>query len=234
MLCDELRPAAAQAEPDGVSAGASRCSSGHLREVPGRGLAVRRTRAAGPAPGRRPRGWPDAPRGPATVVAVLVEQVAGRSRSRPASTCTKRSPRGSTAPPPRLRPAGEPVGGVVGDDPAAGQDQHPVGQLLGLVEVMGGEQDRGALQVGESVHQLVELAAGLGVEAGRRLVEEQQLRAADDADRDVEPAALPAGERGDLAVGEFCQPDRVEQLLDVVRAAAARASSTARSSRRAG
>ena len=45
------------------------------------------------------------------------------------------------------------------------------------------------------MHQVVELAAGLRVEAGGRLVEEEQLGPADDADRDVEAAPLPAGER---------------------------------------
>ena len=43
--------------------------------------------------------------------------------------------------------------------------------------------------------QLPELAPGLRVEAGRRLVQEEQLRPADDAERDVEPALLAAGER---------------------------------------
>ena len=91
-------------------------------------------------------------------------------------------------------PPGQLVGRAVGDDGAAGQDQDAVGQLLGLVEVVRGQQDRGVVHVGQSVHQVVELAPRLGVEAGGRLVEEQQLGPADDADGDVEPAALPAGE----------------------------------------
>ena len=99
---------------------------------------------------------------------------------------------------PALDPAGELGGAAVGDDPAAGQDQDPVGQLLGLVEVVGGQHDRGALQVGEPVHHVVELAPGLRVEAGRGLVQEQHVRAAHDADRDVEAAPLAAGERRDL------------------------------------
>ena len=90
------------------------------------------------------------------------------------------------------------VGGAVGDDRAAGEDQDPVGQLLGLVQVVGGQQDRGVLQVGQAVHEVVELAPGVRVEPGGRLVEEQHLRPPDDADGHVEPAPLAAGELGDL------------------------------------
>ena len=129
-------------------------------------------------------------------------------------------------------PVREGVDGVVGHDPAAGEDQDPVGQLLGLVEVMRGEQDRGVLQAGQPLHQLVELPARLGVEAGGRLVEEQQLRASDDADRHVEPAPLTARERRELAVRQLGQADGVEQQRRRRTAAAARAWSTARSSRR--
>ena len=84
--------------------------------------------------------------------------------------------------------------GALGDDPAVGEHRQPVGQCLGLVEVVGGEQDRGALG-GQRPDQVPELAAGLRVEPGRRLVEEEQLGAADDAERHVHPAALAAGQR---------------------------------------
>ena len=56
-------------------------------------------------------------------------------------------------------------------------DRHAVAQALGLVEVVGGEQDRHLLaraQRGDHVEQLV---ADARVEADRRLVEEQDLRA---------------------------------------------------------
>jgi hypothetical protein len=56
--------------------------------------------------------------------------------------------------------------------------------------------------------QFVELAPTLRVEPGRRLVEEQQLRAADDADRHVQPAPLTAGECPDLLVRVRGQPVR--------------------------
>ena len=44
-------------------------------------------------------------------------------------------------------PLGEFVGGAVGDDPAAAEDEDAVGELLGLVEVVGGQQDRGLVVV---------------------------------------------------------------------------------------
>ena len=91
---------------------------------------------------------------------------------------------------------------------------------------MGGEQDRGVLDVGQAVHQVVELAPRLRVEAGRRLVQEQQLGPADDADGHVQPAALPAGERADPLARVLGQADRLDQLVDVPRARAP-ASSTA-------
>ena len=80
------------------------------------------------------------------------------------------------------------------DQPAAGDHADPVGERLGLVQVMGGEQHRGA-ELAQRTDQRPELPARLGVEAGRGLVEEQQRGPADDAERDVEPAALAAGQR---------------------------------------
>jgi hypothetical protein len=112
---------------------------------------------------------------------------------------------------------GQRVGRAVGDDPAAVEDEDPVGQLLGLVQVVRGEQDRGVELVGEAVHQVVELAPGLRVEARGRLVEEQQLRTADDADRDVEPPPLAAGKGPDLLLRVLGEPDGLDQLVGVPR-----------------
>ena len=48
------------------------------------------------------------------------------------------------------------------------------------------------------MHEVVELAPGVGVEPGGRLIQEQEFRPADDSYGDVHPAALAAGEGGDL------------------------------------
>ena len=86
-----------------------------------------------------------------------------------------------------------------------------------LLEVVGGEQDRGAARL-QLLDELPELAPRLGVEAGGGLVEEQQLGAADDAERDVEPAALPAGQRRSRASARFsARPDGLDHLVDVAR-----------------
>ena len=87
-------------------------------------------------------------------------------------------------------------GGALGHDPALAQDHHAVGEVLGLLHVVGGEHDRGA-QLLEPLDHVPGLAAGRGVEARRRLVEEEQLGVADDPDADVEPPLLAARERAD-------------------------------------
>ena len=69
-----------------------------------------------------------------------------------------------------------------------------VGEVLRLVHVVRGEQDRLA-ELAQAGDQLPRLAAGGRVEAGGRLVEEDQLGVAGDAEREVQPAALAAGER---------------------------------------
>src|SRR5690606_19213161 len=62
-----------------------------------------------------------------------------------------------------------------------------------------------------------ELAASLGVEARRGLVEEQQLGAPDDAEGDVDPPLLTAGELRDTGGGLLFEADGGDHLLDVAR-----------------
>ena len=126
------------------------------------------------------------------------------------------------------------VGAAGGDDRAVGEDQNAVGEPLGLVEVVRGEQDRRALEVREPVHEVVELPSRLGVEAGRGLVEEQQLGPPDDPDRHVQAPALAARERDDLLVGELVQARPSRAAHRPGRAARSRASNRGRSSHRAG
>ena len=70
-------------------------------------------------------------------------------------------------------------GRAFGDYPAGGDDGYAVGQELRLVHVVRGEQHRLA-QFGQVFHDLPGLAPGRGVEAGRGLVQEKQLRVADE------------------------------------------------------
>ena len=77
-------------------------------------------------------------------------------------------------------PAGHPPlqlrGGALGDQPATVEDPDPVGELVGLLEVLRGQQHRHA--VGDLLaHDRPQVATAARVEAGRRLVEEDQPRA---------------------------------------------------------
>src|SRR6266545_3266423 len=91
-------------------------------------------------------------------------------------------------------PAAERLRAALRHDPAGGDDRDPVGEVLGLVHVVGGEQD-GLAEVPEAVDQLPGVAAGRRVEAGGRLVQEQQVGVADDAEGEVEAAQLATRER---------------------------------------
>ena len=103
-------------------------------------------------------------------------------------------------------------GGALGDLPAAIDDGDPVGQRVGLVEVLGGQQDRGSL--GDQVADRVpHLAAVPGVEAGRGLVEEDQCGPGDQAGREIEAAAHAAGELRDGSVGGLGQVELREQVV---------------------
>ena len=80
---------------------------------------------------------------------------------------------------------------AVGDHPTVVDDDDPVGELVGLVEVLGGQQQGHAVGDELADHVPHPEPAG-GVEPGRRLVEEEHRRPGDQAGREVEAAAHPA------------------------------------------
>ena len=113
-----------------------------------------------------------------------------------------------------VRPgAGADLGQVAdGGELAVTQDGHPVGEVLGLVHVVGGQEDRLAELLQPRDH-VPGAAARRGVEAGGRLVEEDELRVADDPDRNVNrrrwpPESVPT--RASRFVG---QPDELDRLV---------------------
>ena len=82
-----------------------------------------------------------------------------------------------------------------------------------------------------STDQLPRPAAGGRVEAGRRLVEEQQLGPSDDAEGEIDPPPLTARQRADALAGLLVEADQLEHLVGVAATPVARLR-TARSPRR--
>ena len=71
-----------------------------------------------------------------------------------------------------------------------------------------------ALVAAEPLDLLPHVGAHLGVEAGGRLVEEQDARPVDEREPDVEPPLHAAREGADDPVGGVREAEAVEQLLD--------------------
>ena len=66
---------------------------------------------------------------------------------------------------------------------------------------------------GQPLDLLPERGAALRVEAGGRLVEEEDARAVDERQRQVEPALHAARVAADLAVGRLGEADALDQLV---------------------
>ena len=103
------------------------------------------------------------------------------------------------------------VGGAVGDHAAVVDDRDPVGEPVGLVEVLGREQ-HGRAVGDEPLDRLPQVEPAARVEAGRRLVEEQHRRARDQRGGEVEPAAHAARVRLRDAVAGVGEAEALEQL----------------------
>lgn len=111
---------------------------------------------------------------------------------------------------------GQLIGSTIGHDPATGQNENPVGELLRLGEVVRSQQNGGVL-VREPTYQPVELAPGLRVQACRRLVQEQHLGFAHNADGHVKTPTLTAGQGSDPFVRLLRQPHGRDELVDFPR-----------------
>ena len=101
---------------------------------------------------------------------------------------------------------------AAGHDPPAVDDRELRRQPVGLLEVVRGQQDRHALLAREPLDLRPHLGARLGVEPGGGLVEEQHLRAVEQAHGDVEPALHAAGVGLHLARGGVGEPEALERL----------------------
>lgn len=106
------------------------------------------------------------------------------------------------------------VGGALDDDPAAVHDRDPLAEPVGLFEVVGGQHYGEPLVAGEAGDLVPHRGAGLGVEAGGGLVEEQDLGAVHQAERHVEAALHAARVALDDALGGVAEAEPFEQLVD--------------------
>ena len=102
-------------------------------------------------------------------------------------------------------------GAPVADDLAVEADE--VRQVGGdAVEVVGGEHDRQPVGV-QVVEQVQDLVAGAHVDAGRRLVQQQQVGLAEQRAGDEHALLLAAGQLADVAVGQVADAEPVEHLV---------------------
>jgi hypothetical protein len=127
---------------------------------------------------------------------------------------TSPPPPSAGTPPPR-RPRGalpDVAGCAVGDDPALPHQQQPVA-ALGLVHHVARDQHCRTRRR-EAVEERPEVVSQHGVEAHGGLVEDQQVRSAQQRDSEADPVALPAGEPPDDPVAVVTESDGVDRLVD--------------------
>jgi hypothetical protein len=115
-----------------------------------------------------------------------------------------------------LRPVSERARGTGRDDLALHDHPDPVRETLGLVHVVGREHDRRTTGP-QGADQAPHRSAGGGIEAGRGLVEEQQLGVADQRQRDVEPPALAARQLLAAPRPELGQLELRQRLVQAAR-----------------
>ena len=101
----------------------------------------------------------------------------------------------------------------LGDQLALRQHAHAISQMLGLVEIMGGQQHGRAVGT-QRLDEVPRTSTSRRIESGRGLVEEQQLGATDDPQRQVDPTALATRQRSDALVDLLLQTDQGDDLVD--------------------
>jgi len=107
-------------------------------------------------------------------------------------------------------PVLELVPGSLRDHRPAVDDGDPVGQLIGFLQVLGGQQQRRPLA--QLAHDRPDLVAAARIQARGRLVEEQHPRARQQARGDVQPAAHATGVGAGGPVRRRRQAEPLEQL----------------------
>ena len=173
--------------------------------------------SSGRGRGRRPRASRGAPRAPPA-------RSPRRARARSARAARASARRSRARPPRRAAGSGSARSALaISSDglpsltiSPARSTATPVGELLRLVEVVGRQQDRLA-ELAQRADQRPGVPPRRRVEAGRRLVEEDEVGIADERDAEVEPPLLAARERLHLRVPLLGEPDEPDHLVDVAR-----------------
>ena len=101
---------------------------------------------------------------------------------------------------------------VEGEDPAVVHDGYPLAELVGLLHVVGGEQDGLAFAV-QLTEQVPQGEPALRIEARCRLVEEKHRGAVEDGPRHHEPLRHPPGQCVHRRLGPLGQLELVKQLI---------------------
>ena len=99
------------------------------------------------------------------------------------------------------------------DDAALVDDADPVGHLLGLLDIVGGE-DHGDALVAQPAHERPHVAAEIDVDAGGRLVEEQDLGLMGERLGDHHPPLHAARQLDDAGVALLPQREVAQEALD--------------------
>ena len=109
-------------------------------------------------------------------------------------------------------PVLELIGCALGDEPSGIDDADPVGQPVGLLQILGGQQDRGA-----SLHQgtddVPHLLTRARVQASGGLIEEDEWGPGDERDRQVQPTPHPAGVAAHPLAAGLGEAEGGQQLL---------------------
>ena len=100
----------------------------------------------------------------------------------------------------------------LGHDLGLVHDHEVVAQLLGLVHVVGRDDERRAAAL-ELIEALPQQVARLGVQAGRRLVEDDEVRLVDERAGDRQAPLHAAGQGLDLVLGALVELDELEELI---------------------
>ena len=137
---------------------------------------------------------------------------AARSRVRPVASRKTSSSVGSVVAAALAQLGLERRGRALAHDQAVVDDRDPIAELVGLLEVLGGEEDRRPLAV-DPAQLLPDRQPAGRVEPGGRLVEEQDVGLVHQRRGEVEPPLHAAGVALDHAVGGVLELDQLEQLL---------------------